>query len=328
MKNRKFIFSITLIIGISLFGFLIFKIGPINILENIQKLAWINFLALFFLRFLYWIYRTFLWNQICCSYHESYSFLNLFSSRMAGHAVSYLTPASYLGGEVFRTLSVSSLNKRKVLASVIIDKTIEIITALTLALIGVLMVVFQISLPLKFKYYSVIGIFFIILVAGLLFYKQREGILTWGVYLLKRIKLKFSFIEKRRQKIREIDDYVLDFYRKNKMRFFKVFALYLILHLYWVFEIYLTMIFISGEGVDIFKCFLIVILGTFIFFLPNIPGSLGTYEATYIGLFVLMGFSAELGISVTIIRRVFALFWAGFGLLVIGSKKLRQEIFD
>lgn len=326
MKNRKLIFKFTLIFGAGLFVFLIIKIGPINILENFNKLTWEHLFILFFLRFIYWITRTFIWSQICQYYQESYSFFNLFSARMAGHAVSYLTPASYLGGEIFRTLSVSSLNKKKVLASVIVDKTIEILSALSLVVLSVWVAFFRISLPMRFKYFLGLGILFMVLLMGFLFLKQKKGLLTWVVRVLQKINLKFSFIEKRENKIKETDDYVSGFYRKNKMMFFKVFSFYLILHLYWVSEIYLTMIFISGEKVDFFKCFLIVTLGTIVFFLPNIPASLGTYEATYVGLFVLMGFSADLGISVTLIRRILALFWAGFGLLIIGTKKAPKEI--
>ncbi len=325
MKNRKFIFRFTLIIGLFLFGFLIYRIGPENILENIYKLTWLNFIIIFSLRFLYWVIRTLIWSQVCHCYQESYSFSNLFFARMTGHAVSYLTPASYFGGEVFRTLTVSTLNKRKVLASVVVDKTIEITTMLGLAVIGVVGVIFQISVPVRFKYFSSAVILFCVVLVGVLFFKQRKGLLLWIVQSLQKIRIKFSFFEEKRDKIKETDDYISGFYKKNKRDFFKILILYLFLHFYWIFEIYLTTIFMSGGRVDFVKIFLIVTLGTLVFFIPNSPASLGTYEAAYVGLFVLMGFSADLGISVTLLRRVLALFWAGFGLLIIGTKRMKKE---
>mgnify|MGYP001035772246 CR=1 FL=1 len=326
MKNRKIVFKLTFVIGVCLFVFLIVKIGPMNILNNIQKLTWTSLVILFILRLIYWMIRTYIWRRVCRCYEESSSFSNLFAARMAGHAVSYLTPATYFGGEAFRTLSVSSLNKTKVLASVIVDKTIEIITALILTVIGVLVAVFRISVPLRFKYISSAAILFAILLILFIFLKQRKGLLTWFVQSLERIRIKLSFFERKKEKIKETDDYVSDFYRKNKRGFLTIFLFYLFLHMYWVFEIYLTIFFLSGEKVDFISSFLIVTLGTVVFFVPNVPASLGTYEAAYVGLFIVMGFSADLGLSVTIFRRILALFWAGFGLLVIGTRKLRQEV--
>ncbi len=325
MKSRRIIFKFAFVIGACLFVFLIVKIGPMNILKNISKLTWTSLVILFILRLIYWGIRTYIWKRVCRCYGDSYSFSNLFSARMAGHAVSYLTPASYFGGEVFRIMSVSSLNKTKVLASVIVDKTIEIITALLLTIIGVLVAVFRISVPDGFKYISMTGILLAILLVLFIFLKQRKGLLTWFVQCLQRIRIKLSFFEEKREKIRETDDYVSDFYSQNKKEFLRIFIYYLLLHMYWVFEIYLTMIFLSGEKVDFLVSFLIVTLGTVVFFVPNVPASLGTYEATYVGLFVLMGFSADLGMSVTIFRRILALFWAGFGLCVIGTRRLRRD---
>ena len=326
MKKRKFIFKFAFVIGIGLFVFLIVKIGPMNILKNINKLTWTGLVMLFILRLIYWMIRTYIWRRVCQCYGESYSFSNLFAARMAGHAVSYLTPATYFGGEAFRTLAVSSLNKTKVLASVIVDKTVEIVTALLLTIIGVMVAVFRISIPDGFKYVSMVGILFAVLLVLFIFLKQKKGLLTWFVQCLQRIRIKLSFFEEKREKIRETDDYVSDFYCKNKREFLRIFIYYLFLHMYWVFEIYLTIFFLGGEKVDFISSFLIVTLGTVVFFVPNVPASLGTYEAAYVGLFVVMGFSADLGLSVTIFRRILALFWAGFGLLVIGTRKLRQEV--
>ncbi|MCD6517369.1 MAG: flippase-like domain-containing protein [Candidatus Aminicenantes bacterium] len=326
MKSRKIIFKSAFVIGVGLFVFLIIKVGPMNILENISKLTWKSLGILFVLRLIYWVIRTYIWRRVCQCYGDSYSFSNFFAARMAGHAVSYLTPATYIGGAAFRTMSVSSLNKTKVLASVIVEKTVEIITALLLTVIGVLMAVFRISIPEGFKYISIIGILFAVLLILFVFLKQRKGLITWFVQSLQRVRIKLSFFEEKREKIRETDDYISGFYNKNKKEFLRIFIYYLFLHIYWVFEIYLTMFFLSGEKVDFISCFLIVTLGTVVFFIPNVPASLGTYEAAYVGLFVLMGFSADLGMSVTIFRRILALFWAGFGLCVIGTRRLRQYV--
>lgn len=189
MKSRKIIFKSAFVIGVGLFVFLIIKVGPMNILENISKLTWKSLGILFVLRLIYWVIRTYIWRRVCQCYGDSYSFSNFFAARMAGHAVSYLTPATYIGGAAFRTMSVSSLNKTKVLASVIVEKTVEIITALLLTVIGVLMAVFRISIPEGFKYISIIGILFAVLLILFVFLKQRKGLITWFVQSLQRVRI-------------------------------------------------------------------------------------------------------------------------------------------
>lgn len=98
----------------------------------------------------------------------------------------------------------------------IVDKTIEIATMLGLAGIGVIGVIFQISVPVRFKYYSNAAVLFCIVLAGVLFLKQRKGFLIWIVQSLQRIRIKFSFLEEKRDKIKETDDYVSGFSRKDK----------------------------------------------------------------------------------------------------------------
>jgi len=325
MANKNNLFKVTFFLGIFLFGFLIYKIGPSRIYENIKKLTWIDLTILFSLRCAYWILRTLIWKKVCFTFQESFSFSNLFSARMVGHTVSYLTPASYFGGEAFRAISVSSPNKKKVLASVIVDKTIEIIAAVAMTLTAVVILAFQISIPAEFKYLSMAGIIIVIIFIILVFSKQKKGFFIWIVQGFRKIRLKFSYIEKRKTKIQETDKYISDFYRKNKKEFYKITAYYFLLHMFWVCEIHLTMVFIGGQEASFIKSFLIVSLGTIVFFLPSVPASLGTYEAAYTGLFVLMGFSSDFGISVTLLRRVLALFWAGYGLFIIGTQKIKGK---
>jgi uncharacterized protein (TIRG00374 family) len=321
MVKRDLVFKLTFIAGIFLFGYLIVRIGPSHIIENVKKLSALDLVILFFLRSVYWIIRTLIWKRVARYYGEAYSFSNLFSARIVGHAVSYLTPASYFGGEVFRAMAVSSRNNKKTLASVIVDKTIEIMAALIMTVIGVIVALSQVSFPAKIKYLSIALIVVFILLVFFVFIQQKKGFLSWIIQSLQKVRIKFSFIEGRMSKLRETDKYVSNYYKKNQRDFLRIFLLYFFLHFFWVFEIHLTIIFINGHDFSFLKSFLIVSLGTIVFFLPSIPASLGTYEAAYVGLFLLMGFSSDFGISVTLIRRILALFWAGYGLIIIGTKK-------
>ena len=95
---------------------------------------------------------------------------------------------------------------------------------------------------------------------------------------------------------------------------------YTLIVLFWTAEIHLTLV-MMGADVNVIDSFLIVTLGTIAFFLPFFPASIGTYEAAYVAVFEILGMQASAGLALTLIRRVLALFWAGFGLVLIYVKK-------
>jgi len=318
---RKKILSISWMIGILLFAFLVYKIGPIRIWENIKNLTLLKFLILFLLHFLYFVFRTLNWKIIFEKYEEKVSFNHLIAARIAGDAISYLTPSAYLGGEPVRAIMAARSNRGKSLASVIIDKTIEILTIVLLIIVGVIIAITQIPMPNQYKFLFIMFMIGATLFALFISIKQRHGFLLWIVKALEKIKIRFRFIEKKRDKIEEIDFHISGFYRDHRKTFLLVFLLYSLEFLFWTGEIFLTLLFINAEGATFLNSFLITTLGSFVIIMPTIPASLGTYEVTYVAIFVLLGLGAEVGITLTLIRRTVGLSWAGIGLLVMLKKR-------
>ena len=124
---RKKVLRIAFIVGILLFFLFIYFIGPSQIWENIKQLSWQSFIILLFLRFVHSFLRTVCWKKIFQQYERKISIFHLFAARLAGDAIGYLTPSAQLGGEPIRAMMVNRSNLEKNLASVIVDKTIEIV---------------------------------------------------------------------------------------------------------------------------------------------------------------------------------------------------------
>ncbi len=301
--------------GILILAFIIYKIGPQQIWENIKKLSPGNFLILLGLRILYWLLRTLNWKVILDAYEEKTSLLHLFIARMCGHAVSHLTPTAQVGNEATRILMVKTSSKKVTVASVIVDKTIEFLTNIFFTALGVIIIVTRIPLPGKIKTFFVGGAAIFALFILFIFYRQKRGLLGWMVGLMSRIKIRFKFLEKNREKIKETDEHISWFYRNHRGTFLKVFLLYSLLIMLWVTEIHLNLVFIGITGISLLDTYLIVILGNLAFIFPFIPGSLGIYEATYIGLFALFGLGADAALTLALVRRLIALVLAGLGLL-------------
>ena len=155
--------------------------------------------------------------------------------------------------------------------------------------------------------------------------KQKKGLLIWFVDLLKKMKLKFSFLEKNRKKIKETDTYISDFLTTKKGEFVKIIFLYIVHALIWTTEIYITFLFIRAVNITFLDCFLLVILGAFSFSMPMIPASLGIYEITYVSLFALLGIDIQFGLAMILIRRILGLIWAGLGMIPMLTNKNTQE---
>ena len=313
MKQK--IVRISALVGVLIFGFIIYKIGPAEIWLNIKKLSVCNFLILVGLRILYWLLRTINWKVVLDAYEGKTSLLNLYIARMCGHTVSQLTPTAQVGSETTRILMAKCSSRKVCIASVIVDKTTEYLAVVFITIIGVVSVFFRIPLPVKLKAIFIGGVIIASLFVLFIISKQKKGLLSWVLGLIDKLRIRFKFLEKNRGKIKETDEHISEFYRSHRGAFLKVFSLYFLLIMLWVTEIHLGLVFIGVTDISFVDSFLITVLGNLAFIFPFIPGSLGVYEATYIGLFALFGMGASVALTLVLIRRIIALLLAGLGLL-------------
>ncbi len=321
---QKKILKLVWVVGLFLFAFLIYKIGPERILSNIRTLAVKNFLILFFLRFGYWLLRTFGWKVVSDSYGDKIPFLRLFAARLSGYAISYMTPSAHIGGEAIRTMCLKTPNRRKTLASVIVDKTLEIITAIFLAIAGFVIAIVKIPMPRELKV-TFLGIAlattsFMIFIL----FKQKQGFFTWFFRALEKIKIRPRFVARYRDRLNETDTYISDFYAKHKVPFLLASAIHSFSIFFWALEIWMTLRFLGVVRISLLESFLIVSLGTFAFIIPAIPASLGTYDVTFLALFALFGIKTGAGMTAILIRRIIALGWAGAGLAFMSQTRERS----
>jgi len=318
---------ISWVVGLVLFAVLVFKIGPETIWQNILRLSLRDFVILMGLRFIYWGLRTLNWKIILDRLNEKVGVGKIFSARLAGHAISYLTPSAHIGGEPIRALMLGDNNRRVKFASVIVDKTIEIMSMIFLMCAGVVLGLGRISLPGK----TWIGIVAVILSIGgltvFIYFKQRTGLFSWIRNMLAKIRVNPPFLARNAERIKETDRHISDFYREHRSSFFVLLFLYFGLGLIWTMEIYITLRVLGISEASFFDSFLIVSLGNLAFLLPVIPAAIGTYEATYVGLFLLLGLGSGAAIALTLIRRILSIIWAGIGLIAmsLGGNALRWK---
>lgn len=325
IPGRRLLLRAFWLLGVVVFVVLVARIGPGRIWEDLRRLSLAGFALLFLLRALYWLLRTYIWRTILAADAPAPRFGRLFLARMAGHAVSYLTPSAYLGGEAARTLLVDGADRKAVLASVVIDTTLEILSTALFTLGGVAALAAGSALPPSTRIALAASMFAAI--AGLLFLvrRQRRGLFGWLAGLAGSVGLRPRFIERNRDRIREVDARISGFYAKGRRSVGRIFLLNIVLLALWVTEIHLTLAFLGAPRLTVPKSFLVVTLGAVGLLLPTTPASLGTYEAVNLAVFAGLGWSAGLSMSLALVRRSLSLFWAGFGLIAVALKNRRRR---
>ncbi|MCX6570047.1 MAG: lysylphosphatidylglycerol synthase transmembrane domain-containing protein [Candidatus Aminicenantes bacterium] len=324
-KLRTLIVRLLGYAGFALFVYLIVKTGPKEILKALGRLSLLEIAALMGLRFLYWLIRALNWRALLVASGERVPFREILGARIAGYAVSYLTPAGNIGGETVRIFVLDCVSRNKALATVVVDKTIEFLAGLSSIALAVVFLITEFALPRGQKIGLFAAIAALLLVLIFLVLKQKQGLFTWALDTLRKIKIRIPFFESRREQILETDAHISDFYGKNRRLFLLLFASYFAQTWLWATEIYLTFLFLGGNTTTFFKCFLIVTLGSFYTFLP-VPGSMGVYELTYVSLFALLRIDMHAGMAVILIRRVVGLVWAGIGLIPLVRKKAAGRV--
>jgi len=311
--------------GVGLFVYLIIKTGPREILRTIGRLSLLEVAGLMGLRLLYWLIRSINWRALLLSSGERVPFREVLGARIAGYSVSYLTPAGALGGETVRIFCLDSVERNKVLATVIVDKTIEFLAGLSTIVLAVIFLITEFALPQRQKLWLFAVIAGLVLALIFVVLKQKQGLFTWALDTLKKIRIRIPFLENRRDKILETDAHISDFYNRNTRLFLALFASYFGQAWLWAAEIYVTFLFLGDGHPSFFKCFLIVTLGSFYSFLP-VPGSVGVYELTYVSLFAVLHIEMSAGMAVIVIRRLLGMFWAGIGLVPLVRKRHARAV--
>jgi uncharacterized protein (TIRG00374 family) len=317
---KKKVARLMMLLGFALLVLIIVTIGPVKIWHNIKRISLVNFMILVGLRLMYWLLRTVNWKVVLNVYDHHIGFYELFRARMIGHAVSQLTPTAQVGGEASRIMALRGVSKKLSVSSVIIEKTIEFLSAVFFTLIAMAALFARFSLSVKTKVFFIGAVTLAALLVIFLQLKQRQGLLSWMMRIISRFKIGRGLINRNREKIAETDRYISDFYLFHKTTFLMTFFLFGLLTLLWVTEVHLNLIYL-GANVTLGESFLITTLGSLSMIFPFIPASLGIYEVTYAGLFVILGLDAGLGVTLVMIRRIIALVMAGVGLLAMVFSK-------
>jgi phosphatidylglycerophosphate synthase len=315
--------------GVLLFTYLLRRAGPTNLLPSLATLRWGLGLVLLWGGVAH-IVKAWAWRLTLLDDKRHVSFARLLGLRLASEAVGQLGGLAQLFGEGLRvSLLGPAMPVSTGIASVTIDRVFFVLSAAVVTVIGLLSVLIALPLPHTLAPYASVSALILlgVILLSAVAIAKRWPVLSWAAQTLARIPYCRTWIERERALIDSIENALLDFYHCTPGAFWASFLLNLACHAAAVVEVYLVL-WLIGAKLSLFGALaiealtkLVNIAGTF-----N-PGNIGTYEGGNMLIARMFGLGAAAGLTLALIRRLRALFWAGIGTLclIILAKRTKQS---
>lgn len=315
---------VLLIFGIFLFIALVYKIGPSAIFSHIAQLRWKILLIIPLYLLVNW-FDTMGWKFAFGSYCKGIKFRNLFLVRLAGESVNYITPLGTLGGEPLKAhllRKLCGLSMKDGISSVVIAKTTVVISGIIFVILGFSAALFNHYLPLRLQnslslLVSLGAVFTLVFYLG-----QKRGLFTLASRFLKRFRITPAYLRLNEEKIKELDQNIAFFYNNRRSDFLLSILFHLLGWIAGILEVYVILS-LLGMNCTILMAFIIEALAQLVkSFSFIIPASIGAQEGGNLVVFLALGIGAVPAITMSILRRIRELIWAGIGLLILWGYEL------
>jgi len=305
------------ILGASLLFWIVRKLGWQELLASFHTLGWKILVPVLIILPCYLMY-TVSWQLFLKRFDtHSIAFWELFRIKVGGEAANTLTPLNFAGGDPVRVILLSKTFPAVISgASVIIDRTMQMMAIVALMLLGNVVALFKLELPPTIRYVLmgvivllIFGIFFLILL-------QTKGLSQKVFRFGQKLRIK-ALSEERLKKIQEMDEHIVSFYRNDRRLFLICFLLHFGARLLGILEIqFIGRVLGVPMGYWEATFFAAVIpminmVGAFI------PGNLGVLEGALSSLFFALHWNPSDGVVLQIARRLRSGIWIGIGLIFI-----------
>ncbi len=330
LRSRLFAF-ISAVIGIAIFIFVINQTGLTEIRARLSSLGF-GFLLILVISSIRYLSRSYAWLRCMQPEDRRVGFWTLWRARLAGEAIGDLT----FGPVVAEPLRLVALGDKLSLSSGISSLAVENITytlsSCLMVMAGAIALLAGIGLDESLRVAALVSLGVVAVVVAVSFASlaRRWKIGSSLAELLARFTVRDGarrgWLEAKINHLRELEDYVFDFYAKRPVDFFLVVFCHLVFHFAGVVEIYATLRLI-GSDLTFATAFMLESLNRAIniafIFVPALVGidEAGTGLATGA-----LGLGASAGVALAIIRKIRMFFWIGVGLVFLAGYKRHKPI--
>ena len=307
-------------IGLLFLGYLIGAMDPSEVGRNLAVLKWSFPLALG-LACTWHITNSIAWSFAFSPEQGRPKLRSLFMAKLAGEAVSQLTPLANLGGEPLKAyLLKSEAPAWSNLSAVVINKTAQTLTGIGFTMLGLSLVFFHWNLPVDLPLAIQLGLAALMATAialVLLLWKKQQRLFSSIVLVLKRLGVRTDGVEGRMAKATQIDASIGTFYRAHKKRFFLVLFFHSMGWMLGACETYVILNSLETSitfPVEFLVTSLSVIINGLLFFMPS---NIGVLEGGQVFLLTTLGLNPAVGLSLGLAKRMRKVFWIFVGWLFL-----------
>lgn len=341
--GKSLFFTATLIIGGFLFIIIIERVGVEKIIKTILTFQLRYFIILLALGIIPVIIAAIRWKIILDASGNRTSFKKIFTAKMIGNSINYLTPSGLVLGEPFKAMVLSAktgLSIGSTMTSIIIEGSIFISTFLLFIIFGIFALLSYSSVSLKIFAIIAGALIFLLSLFYLFFTKMvkpsgtrgEEGFFTYLIDLLRLHK--FSFIDSLKNKIVRRENEIKNFFQLHKKTVFAAIFLSILEITIALISSWLTLYFL-GINMRLKALFGLFSLMSISFLIP-LPGSLGGLELSQIFAFDFFNLGGQTAaMAFALITRLISLVFVTIGIgyliqfeLSIISKKITDFSFE
>jgi putative membrane protein len=320
---KKNLRLILLALGLSLFGWFIYRAGPAEVWANVRQLGWCAPIVLLPYLLVYFC-DTWGW----CFAFGNYaavrpSYWTLFRVRWMGESINNVIPSGYVGGEA---LKAYLLHKRGVPGltagtSVVASKTCQVLAQVLFIGLGAFAGHMNLPPDSNARRGMMMVALLSLVVIVLLFALQRRGMFNSFHAALSRLGIRIKAIDRHEAQLRQLDGQIFSFYHRDPKAFASSTLAYLLGWLGDALELYIIChllgLHMSWTEAVAIESFISVAKAMGIF----APAAMGVQESGVLLLFHLFGLSTPAGVAYALIRRGRELFYV----LVGGSLLYAEE---
>ncbi len=310
-----------LALGVGLFTWALSTVDIKSVLGLLTQLGWGLFWVLGIYSVVTWV-DTISWKYAFKQKEaEALSIWSLWKIRQIGEAFNIITPFGTVGGEPVKAQLIKDqhgLTFKQGVASQVIARTTFLGALIAFMIPGIIILILSDTATGRFKVISSALLVVFTICIFLFFLFQARGSLGRVTGWLTRPfpSLKESdFLSQ----MKDLDDLMSSYYRDHADRLGKSILFALAGWIIGLGELYVTLYFLGAE-VNFFDLWIMEAVSQLIrvcsFFIPL---SLGAQEGGLILIFSSIGFTPDLGLAVSFVRRIKELLWVALGLLLGGG---------
>lgn len=315
--SEKVILLLAIIVGLGILYLLLRKIGIDKVIHNFKTFPILGFIPIFTITVLSILVTCEKWKLILKAYGHNIRFSRLLIFKLAGWAVSYLTPSLFVGGEPVRAYMAKKEEKvpwSHALSSIVADKALEGAVGSFVVLLGIIFLFFRNFLSSGIKILLLILVIFFIYLLLRLFKSGKRGFVASVLHFLHLDKLRT--FRAWQEKIANFDRSLSSLFKDHKKTFFFGLALSCISCALALLR-YKAIVYFLGLDISLYQIIIIYALTVLVVVVPFIPGAFGTYESVQAFSFALLGLGAQTGITCIFVMRIMDLILVGLGLVFL-----------